>query len=107
MEIEEYKRIIQGPLRQVTICFLLKGDEILLGLKKIGFGKDKWNGAGGKREEIDKTIKDTTVRETRDEFGVIISPRNLRRVATINFYFPEIPQEENWNQKAFVYLATK
>jgi len=40
------------------------------------------------------------------EAGIVISPRNLRRVGTINFYFPEVPKNDNWNQKAFVYIAT-
>lgn len=35
-------------MKQATLCYLIKGQEILLGLKKRGFGKDKWNGFGGK-----------------------------------------------------------
>ncbi len=35
---------------QTTLCFLLKGDEILLALKKRRFGTGKWNGVGGKIE---------------------------------------------------------
>ncbi|PBC25997.1 28S ribosomal protein S23 [Apis cerana cerana] len=33
-----------------SLVFIRKSTEILLGLKKRGFGKDKWNGFGGKIE---------------------------------------------------------
>ena len=35
-------------LRQATICLLRKNDEVLLAMKKRGFGVGKWNGVGGK-----------------------------------------------------------
>lgn len=33
-----------------SLVFIRKTIEILLGFKKRGFGKDKWNGFGGKVE---------------------------------------------------------
>lgn len=33
-----------------SLVFIRKSTEILLGLKKRGFRKDKWNGFGGKIE---------------------------------------------------------
>lgn len=34
-----------------SLIFIRKASEILLGLKKRGFGKNKWNGFGGKVEK--------------------------------------------------------
>lgn len=35
----------------LTLVLIRKLDEVLLGLKKRGFGVNKWNGFGGKVEE--------------------------------------------------------
>jgi len=86
----EYKETIKTPLRQATLCFLVKEDEILLAMKKRGFAKGKWNGTGGKSERGDKTIR--------------ITPKTLQEVATLNFYFPDNP---DWSQQVIVYLATE
>jgi len=40
-------------MRDMTLCFLVKGhppSEVLLDLKKIGFGQGKYAGFGGKAE---------------------------------------------------------
>ena len=38
--------------KRYTLMFLRRGaDEVLLGLKKRGFGKGKWGGFGGKIEK--------------------------------------------------------
>ena len=50
MTIEEYKKIVD-PLNQRTLLFLIRGDEVLLGEKKSGFGKGKWLGIGGGVEQ--------------------------------------------------------
>ncbi|OIP76236.1 MAG: hypothetical protein AUK09_02515 [Parcubacteria group bacterium CG2_30_36_38] len=41
-------------MKQATLCLLIKRDskEILLAMKKRGFGVGKWNGVGGKFDEI-------------------------------------------------------
>lgn len=31
-----------------TLAFIRRGNQVLLGLKKRGFGEGKWNGFGGK-----------------------------------------------------------
>lgn len=53
-----------------TLLFLRGGDEILLAMKKRGFGAGKWNGVGGKLEP-GETIEQALIRETREEIGVI------------------------------------
>ena len=37
-------------LKVLTLVFLRKEGEVLLGYKKRGFGSGKWNGFGGKVE---------------------------------------------------------
>ena len=56
-------------MRDVNLCYLLKENKILLGYKKRGFGKDKWNGLGGKVDP-GETIEGSAVRETKEEIGI-------------------------------------
>jgi ADP-ribose pyrophosphatase YjhB (NUDIX family) len=89
-------------LRQATLLFLLKDDLILLAMKKRGFGAGRWNGVGGKPDE-GETIDQAAIRECREEIGV--SPRNIRQVAALEFYFP--PHKASFNQEVIVYTATE
>lgn len=89
-------------LRQATLCFLIKENQILLALKKRGFGKDKWNGVGGKPNP-GEDIEATAIRETQEEIGV--TPKNLKKVATLNFYFPKDLEKQGWNQQVCVFLV--
>lgn len=91
-----------APLRQVSLCLLLREGEILLARKKRGFGVGKWNGAGGKPEP-GEPIALTAIRETQEELGV--TPRDLRRVATLAFFFPPLPEYEGWDQQVCVYIT--
>lgn len=99
MNITEYKKTIRKPLRQSTLCFLIRDNKVLLALKKRGFGKGRWNGVGGKPGQ-DEKIEETAVRETQEEIGVI--PLNIEKRAVLDFYFPHNPE---WNQQVIIYLA--
>lgn len=46
-------------------------DQILLGMKKRGFGMGKWNGFGGKVEP-GETIEEGALREMAEESGVCV-----------------------------------
>jgi 8-oxo-dGTP diphosphatase/2-hydroxy-dATP diphosphatase len=48
--------------------FIVQGDQILLGLKKRGFGKGNWIGIGGK-QETEEIIEQTAGREFAEETG--------------------------------------
>ncbi len=102
MKLAQYKKSLPGPLREVTLLFLEKPDEILLAMKKRGFGQGKWNGVGGKPDK-GESIEAAAVRETKEEIGVV--PKNLRQVATLDFYFPLVPQDKDWNQRVIVFMA--
>lgn len=71
-------------ITKTTIVFPVKGDFVLLGLKKRGFGANWWNGFGGKLENGETFIKNAE-RETLEEAAIDI--RGLRPVARLLFYF--------------------
>ena len=54
---------------QAVICFLLRGEEILLINKKRGLGAGKINGPGGKCEE-GESHEAAAIRETEEEIGL-------------------------------------
>lgn len=61
-----------------TLVFLVKSNEILLGMKKRGFGSGRWNGIGGK-VEAGEDIERAMVRECEEEIGV--TPVHYEKVA--------------------------
>jgi len=52
-----------------TICFLENEDEVLLAMKKRGWGEGWWNGYGGKPEE-GETVEEASIREVWEESGI-------------------------------------
>lgn len=96
-------------MRQVSLCLLLKENrgnkEILLAMKKRGFGKGRWNGVGGKidAKKGDKNVFDSAVRETKEEIGV--KTKKMEKVAVIDFHFPEVPKEKDYDQQVHVFLT--
>ena len=92
-------------MRQATLCLLIKEingkKELLLAMKKKGFGRGKWNGIGGKFDpKTDKDIFDTAKRELKEEIG--IEANELEKVALLSFYFP---YQEDWNQDVHVFFV--
>ena len=63
----------QAPktITDVTNMLFITKDKILLGLKKRGFGKGKYNGFGGKPEH-NESILESAIREAREESGLIV-----------------------------------
>ena len=92
-------------MQQTTLCFLVKEDnnekELLLAMKKRGFGENRWNGVGGKFDpEKDKDISNTAIREMKEEIGV--TPEEIKKVAILSFYFP---YKKDWSQDVHVFFA--
>lgn len=50
----------------MTLCLLLEGDNILLGMKKRGFGAGRWNSFGGKVKP-EETLEEAVFREFEEE----------------------------------------
>lgn len=73
-------------MKKTTLCFCVKDEQILLAMKKRGFGAGKWNGYGGK-VEVGETSKAAAVRELMEESGLKAHEENLEHVAIVNFYF--------------------
>ncbi|MBI1879930.1 MAG: 8-oxo-dGTP diphosphatase [Chloroflexi bacterium] len=87
-----------------TLCFLTRGhppSEVLLGLKKFGFGAGKYTGFGG-GVEAGETIEAATVRELEEETGIKVSVNNLHKISHLTFLFPSKPA---WSQIVHVFLA--
>jgi 8-oxo-dGTP diphosphatase/2-hydroxy-dATP diphosphatase len=74
----------------LSLLFLRKGDEVLLAMKKRGFGEGRWNGVGGKVEE-GESIEQAMIRETSEEINV--TPVEYEKVGDIRFdeYFKGEP----------------
>jgi 8-oxo-dGTP pyrophosphatase MutT (NUDIX family) len=77
-------------MKVATILYCLKDGQVLLGLKKKGFGEGKWNGFGGKVAP-DESIEDAARREMLEESGVSVAPDALRKVAHLTFHFGDTP----------------
>jgi 8-oxo-dGTP pyrophosphatase MutT (NUDIX family) len=99
---EAKERYITKPLRQASLCLLIKDDEAILAMKRRGFGAGLWNGLGGKPETTDASIEETAIREAQQEADV--TPKSLRKVAIINFYFTGKPE---WDQQVVVFITNE
>lgn len=100
MKIAEFKsKNPETVLRKATLCFLLREGEVLLAMKKRGFGEGKWNGVGGKVME-GESIEEAMKRECQEEIGVAL--KELEEVGRIKFYFDG---REDWNQEVVVFVS--
>ena len=92
-------------MKNTTLLFLYKPEQeqILLAMKKRGFGKGRWNGVGGKLQG-DESIAEAVIRETEEEISVRVRPDDLTQVATLDFSFLHAP---DWDQQVHVFFVTK
>ncbi|MDO8601079.1 MAG: 8-oxo-dGTP diphosphatase, partial [bacterium] len=77
-------------IKQLTLCIIQKGDEVLLGMKKRGFGMGKYNGFGGK-VEVGESIEDAAKRELFEEAGV--TANNLEKLGVLDFSWQNKPND--------------
>ena len=94
-----------SELSERTLCFLVRGSppkEVLLGLKKRGFGVGKFAGFGGAVEE-GETIRGAAARELDEETGLKVKEQDLEYMGHVVFLFSAKPA---WDQKVYVFRAT-
>jgi len=73
----------------LTLCIVHEHPNVLLGMKKRGFGAGRWNGFGGKVTPAE-TIEDAAKREMQEEAGIEL--KNLDKVGIIEFEFQGNPE---------------
>lgn len=90
-------------MRQDTLLFLLKDDtqEILLAMKKRGFGVGKLNGVGGKVQK-EETVEAAAVREAYEEIGVVVAEQDLIKMGELSFSFEGKP---DWDIFCHVFVV--
>lgn len=86
-------------MKQVTLLFLRKDDQILLAMKKRGFGQGRWNGVGGK-VDAGETIQQAAIRECYEEIGVM--PHDLKPAGYLRFLEPTDPTFEH---RCYIYTT--
>ncbi len=90
---------------RVTLCFLLRdgesGPEVLLGLKRTGFGTGKIVGIGG-HVEPGESDGEAAVREVMEETGVSLRVEDLKDAGAVNFVFPAKPE---WDMSTRLFTA--
>jgi len=79
-----------------VLCFIIKDGKILLAMKKRGFGKGWWNGAGGKPKEGEELI-DAVYREMQEELG--ITPKDPKHHGILHFFFDD--ETPDWQVHVF------
>lgn len=84
-----------------TLVFLRQGDEILLAMKKRGFGAGHWNGIGGKIDP-GETVEQALVRETQEEISV--TPTVWEKVAEHDFHM-DTDSDQPWHMFVHTYIA--
>lgn len=78
-------------MKHVTLVFLRRKGQILLAMKKRGFGVGKWNGAGGKADP-GETMEQAAIRECQEEINV--TPLNLQKLGELHFF--DLPDVEHY-----------
>ena len=96
-----------GAFRPVVLCFLFRHAagrrEVLLGLKKTGFGTGRIVALGGKLEP-GETPAQAAVREVGEESGLLVTEDDLDFLGEVTWDFPANP---GWNMRAWIYAADR
>ncbi|MFC3298862.1 8-oxo-dGTP diphosphatase [Arthrobacter agilis] len=102
---EEWLVLEDVAYRRVVLCFLVRpgpgGHEVLLGLKRTGFGAGRLVALGGKIDGPESAL-DAAVREVEEESGIRLVPAAVREAGRISWSFPAHPA---WNMAATLFTA--
>ena len=63
---------------------------VLLGMKKRGFGMDRWNGFGGKLQDSE-TAEQAAIRELKEEANIL--PKKMENIGNLFFKFQDTGDE--------------
>lgn len=91
------------PMVETNLCLLKKENEVLLAMKKRGFGVGKWNGVGGKVKPGESHIE-AAVREIKEEIGVDVAKEDLVEMGKMKFVFQD---NDDWGTNMTIYVVTK
>lgn len=86
-----------------TLLFLRRDDEILLAMKKRGFGANLYNGVGGKIDP-GETEEQALIRECQEEVNV--TPTEYEKVAQHDFVMDADDPAKTWHMYVHAYTAT-
>ena len=78
--------VLDTDYTQATLCFPIRGDEVLLAYKQKKIGAGLLNGFGGRAETKDRDIYDTNFREVEEEIGIRL--KTVRKIGKIAFHNP-------------------
>ncbi len=94
-------------VKRTSLCLITRDDggtsELLLGLKKTGFGKGRIVGPGGHLEH-GETPEQACVREVAEEVGLTVELRDLVPAGGVLFRFPTRPE---WDLHVAVFFARR
>lgn len=89
-------------MQQVVLCLPVTNDgQVLLGLKRRGFGQGKVVGLGGKIEP-GEDLRSAAARELYEEAGLLADPGRLELASRLTFRFPSHPA---WDHLMHVFIA--
>ncbi len=80
-------------MQQLTLCFCMQGEAVLLAKKKTGLEVGKWTGYGSE-VELDEGIKAAAVRGLKEGSGLTAKAEDLKQVGQLHLYFDGILKYE-------------
>ena len=87
-------------MRNATLTFLLRDEQVNLPRKKRGFGINRHNGYGGKQHD-GESVEEAVIRELIEESSIYAEKSDLIKCAELEFTFPEKPAEMELVRLAF------
>lgn len=93
--------------RRIALCFLFRdtptGREVLLGLKRSGFGTGRIVALGGGIEPGETPVE-AAAREVGEESGVVVNIADLTELGPVRWRFPVRPL---WDMDAVVFITDR
>lgn len=87
-------------MKETNLCYLFRPGQVLLAMKKRGFGAGKWNGPGGKANPGETPVE-ALVREVQEEVGVTVRMPDDRGV--IEFVYEGKP---DWTTRCRIFSSS-